>query len=235
MKFVKKLATRLFSGLMVLAVSWLAIGCAPVDTNAQMTPSLSSAQSAIAAATAAEQPAAELATATFAGGCFWCMEKPFDQLPGVVSTTSGYTGGKVENPTYTQVSAGETGHVEAVQVRYAPAQVSYETLLETFWHNVDPLDDLGQFCDKGAQYRAVVFYDNADQQRLAEASKASIAEQFDQPVVTDILPAAPFYNAEDYHQDYYKTRPVRYRVYRFGCGRDQRLSELWGADAPEHD
>jgi peptide-methionine (S)-S-oxide reductase len=237
---------------MIVAMSGLAIGCTPVDPMVTQLPR--AAQSAIAS-TAAVEPTAvegsaqitadlpadvaadvaagELATATFAGGCFWCMEQPFDQLPGVVSTTSGYTGGQVENPSYAQVSAGETGHVEAMQVRYDPAQVSYETLLETFWHNIDPLDNLGQFCDKGSQYRSVVFYGNAEQQRLAEASKAAVAEKLNQPVATDILPADPFYNAEDYHQDYYKTRPVRYKVYRFGCGRDQRLSELWGA--PAHD
>ncbi|NJM96378.1 MAG: peptide-methionine (S)-S-oxide reductase MsrA [Phormidesmis sp. RL_2_1] len=176
----------------------------------------------------------ELSTAIFAGGCFWCMEQPFDQLPGVVSTTSGYTGGTVENPTYAEVSGGSTGHVEAMEVRYDPQQVSYEKLLTTFWHNIDPLDNRGQFCDQGSQYRSAIFYDTAEQQALAEASKNEIAEQLDQPIATDILPAARFYDAEDYHQDYYQTHAVRYKVYRFGCGRDQRLSDLWGAEAPSH-
>lgn len=243
MAVIGKLVTRLVSGLIVLAVSWTASGCtqigAPTQTTQPSTQLPAADQPALVSTTAADTASnlasAELATAVFAGGCFWCMEQPFDQLPGVVSTTSGYTGGTTENPTYEQVSAGGTGHIESMQVRYDPAQVSYETLLETFWHNVDPLDNLGQFCDKGAQYRSAIFYENSEQQGLAEASKAAIAEKFDQPVVTDILPADPFYNAEDYHQNYYKTRPVRYKVYRFGCGRDQRLSELWGADAPAHE
>lgn len=163
------------------------------------------------------------------------MEPPFDSLSGVVSTTSGYTGGQVESPTYSQVSNGNTGHFEALQVVYSPEQVTYETLLETFWHNVDPLDDQGQFCDKGDQYRSAIFYDTPEQQMLAEATKQEVAAQLDSPVATEILPAAPFYPAEDYHQDYYLTHPVRYKVYRFGCGRDQRLGEVWGDDAPAHD
>ncbi len=175
------------------------------------------------------------ATAIFAGGCFWCMEQPFDVLPGVVSTTSGYTGGTVENPTYYQVSAGSTGHAEAMRVIYDPSQVSYETLLETFWHNIDPFDSQGQFCDKGSQYRSAIFYSDADQQALAEMTKQHVMERFDRSVATEITPASEFYPAEDYHQDYYLTRPVRYKVYRFGCGRDQRLSDIWGADAPMHE
>ena len=175
------------------------------------------------------------AQATFAGGCFWCMEHPFDELPGVLDTTSGYTGGTVENPSYYQVSNGDTGHVEAVQVTYDPEQVSYETLLDTFWHNVDPLDGGGQFCDRGSQYQSAIFYHNADQQQLATASKQALddSDGFAQPIATEIVPAATFYPAEDYHQNYYQTHPVRYRVYRFGCGRDQRLAQLWGAAAGE--
>ncbi|NJL84992.1 MAG: peptide-methionine (S)-S-oxide reductase MsrA [Leptolyngbyaceae cyanobacterium SM1_1_3] len=172
---------------------------------------------------------AELATATFAGGCFWCMEHPFDQLSGVISTTSGYTGGEVENPSYAQVSAGTTGHFEAMQVVYDPQQIGYEKLLEAFWPNVDPLDAGGQFCDRGSQYRSAIFYHSEQQQRLATASKAALASAFEQPIATEILPVLPFYPAEAYHQNYYQTHPVRYRVYRFGCGRDRRLEELWGS------
>ncbi|NEP19938.1 MAG: peptide-methionine (S)-S-oxide reductase MsrA [Leptolyngbya sp. SIO4C1] len=171
---------------------------------------------------------AESAIATFAGGCFWCMEQPFDQLTGVISTTAGYTGGQVENPSYSAVSSGRTGHVEAVQVRYEPAQIGYELLLEVFWHNVDPLDEQGQFCDRGSQYRSVVFTQDEQQRALAEASKQAVAEQLDSPVETKILPAVSFYAAEAYHQNYYQTHPVRYKLYRFACGRDQRLAALWG-------
>ena len=171
---------------------------------------------------------AATAQATFAGGCFWCMEHPFDELQGVIDTTSGYMGGTVEAPSYRQVSSGTTGHAEVVQVEYDPDIVSYETLLDTFWHNVDPLDGRGQFCDKGSQYRSIVFYHDDIQRQLAETSKQAISNQLDQPIVTDILSAGAFYPAEDYHQNYYQTHPARYRLYRFGCGRNQRLSELWG-------
>jgi len=171
-----------------------------------------------------------LAEATFAGGCFWCMEPPFDKLAGVVSTTSGYTGGQVKNPSYEQVSAGGTGHAESVRVVYDPAKVSYQKLLDVFWHNVDPLDAAGQFCDKGHQYRTAIFYHDDEQRRLAEASKAALeaSGRLRQPIVTEIVPAATFYPAEDYHQDYYQKNPIRYRFYRYGCGRDKRLEQLWG-------
>ncbi|HIK43898.1 MAG TPA: peptide-methionine (S)-S-oxide reductase MsrA [Leptolyngbyaceae cyanobacterium M65_K2018_010] len=181
---------------------------------------------------ASPTPATNLATATFAGGCFWCMEKPFDQLAGVVATTSGYTGGSKANPTYAEVSAGGTGHVEAVQVRYDPAQVSYETLLEVFWKNVDPVDNRGQFCDKGSQYRAKIFVHDDPQRQLAIASKQQLARQprlKDTPIATEIEPAQVFYPAEEYHQDYYLKHPVRYHFYRTTCGRDRRLAEVWGA------
>ena len=169
--------------------------------------------------------------ATFAGGCFWCMEKPFDDLRGVISTTSGYTGGTVEDPTYYQVSAGETGHVEAVQVRYDPDQVNYDTLLEVFWKNVDPLDDTGQFCDKGSQYRSKIFVHNDEQRQLAEASKQDLDKETftNSEIATEIEPAQTFYPAEEYHQDYYLKHPVRYNFYRTGCERDQRLEEVWGS------
>ncbi len=228
----KRLLARFLIGLSVLFISWGSVGCAQTDAANQQS---DSDRTGVTVSTSQVSEGTDLATATFAGGCFWCMEPPYDQLPGVVSTTSGYTGGTAENPTYAQVSAGGTGHVEAMQVRYDPDQVSYETLLETFWHNIDPLDNQGQFCDKGSQYRSAVFYENSAQQSAAEAAKQDIAGRFDQHIATEILPADDFYPAEDYHQDYYKTRPVRYKVYRFGCGRDQRLSEIWGADAPGHE
>ncbi|MBE9070593.1 peptide-methionine (S)-S-oxide reductase MsrA [Leptolyngbya cf. ectocarpi LEGE 11479] len=173
---------------------------------------------------------AEPAQATFAGGCFWCMEHPFDELSGVTNTTSGYMGGTVESPSYRQVSSGTTGHAEVVQVEYDTDSVSYETLLDTFWRNVDPLDARGQFCDRGSQYRSIIFYDDDPQQRLAKSSKQSVGELLGQPIATEILPATAFYPAEDYHQNYYQTHPARYRLYRFGCGRDQRLAELWGSE-----
>lgn len=172
-----------------------------------------------------------LATATFAGGCFWCMEPPFDQLDGVVSTTSGYIGGTVENPTYNQVSNGGTGHAEAVQVRYDPAKISYEQLLVTFWHNIDPLTANAQFCDYGSQYRSAIFYHDAEQQRLAGESKQflELSGYFSKPLVTEIVPATVFYPAEDYHQDYYQKNPLQYKYYRYTCGRDARLQQVWGA------
>lgn len=184
------------------------------------------------AAFASEGPPAGnagLATATFAGGCFWCMEPPFDGLPGVVSTTSGYTGGDKENPTYEEVSAGGTGHAEAVEIRYDPTRIDYSRLLEVFWRNIDPVDAQGQFCDRGNQYRSAIFYHDEEQRRLAEESKAALVKsgRFQQPVVTQIVPAGKFYPAEEYHQDYYRKNPVRYKFYRFRCGRDQRLQDIW--------
>jgi len=171
-----------------------------------------------------------VAVATFAGGCFWCMEPPFDKLDGVISTTSGYIGGTVPNPTYEQVSAGRTGHAEAVQVAYDPSRVTYEKLLDVFWHNVDPTVRDRQFCDFGSQYRTGIFVHNAEQRRLAEASKAALERNkpFKGSIVTEIVDAGTFYPAEEYHQDYYQKNPVRYRYYRAGCGRDARLKELWG-------
>ena len=182
------------------------------------------------AATAAEPVAKAQATATavFAGGCFWCMEPPFDKLPGVVATTSGYTGGQKINPTYQEVSAGDTGHIEAVQITYEPKQVSYERLLEVFWRNVDSLDKGGQFCDRGSTYTTAIFYQSEEQKKLAEQSKAAVDKKLGKAVVTMIRPAATFYAAEDYHQDYYQKNPLRYKYYRYSCGRDQRLEELWG-------
>ncbi len=171
------------------------------------------------------------AVAIFAGGCFWCMEPPYDNLPGVISTISGYTGGHTKNPTYEQTSAGNTGHTEAVQVRYDPGKVNYQTLLDVFWRNIDPLAVNRQFCDAGSQYRSGIFPANAEQRRLAEASKQRVAARFKQPVATEITDATTFYPAEEYHQDYYTKNPVRYKLYRFNCGRDARLQELWGKNA----
>jgi len=188
-----------------------------------------------APARAAASPASGLAHATFAGGCFWCMEGPFDHVPGVVSTTSGYTGGNVKKPSYEQVSSGATGHAESVDVVYDPAKVTYAQLLDVFWHNVDPLDGGGQFCDRGNQYRTAIFYHDAEQQRLAEESKQALeaSGRFKKKIVTQIVPAGEFYAAEDYHQDYYLRNPIRYKYYRFNCGRDDRLKQLWG-EAPAH-
>ncbi len=177
-------------------------------------------------------PASPRAVATFAGGCFWCMESPFDHLPGVVSVTVGYSGGQVKNPTYEQVSDGGTGHRESVQIVYDPRRVTYAQLLDVFWHNVDPTDNTGQFCDKGPQYRSAIFYHDETQKRLAEASKQNVEKRLGH-VATDILPASEFYRAEEYHQHYYKKNPVRYRFYRLNCGRDHRLAAVWGS-APAH-
>lgn len=169
------------------------------------------------------------ASVILAGGCFWCMEPPYDKTDGVISTISGYSGGKGANPTYEQVSAGSTGHLEVVKIEYDPAKVSYEKLLEIFWVNIDPLDADGQFCDKGSQYRSAIFFGNEKEKELAEASKKQIADKLGQEVMTDILPAADFYPAEDYHQDYYMKNPLKYKFYRYGCGRDARLEAVWGA------
>jgi len=191
--------------------------------------------SVIFVATGAVTSAMYLEKATFAGGCFWCMEHPFDQIPGVVSVTSGYTGGSKKNPTYEEVSSGGTGHAESVQVVYNPARVSYEKLLNVFWHNIDPSTGDRQFCDIGNQYRSAIFYHNEEQQRLALHSKALLEKNkpFQGAIVTEIVQASAFYSAEDYHQQYYKKNPVRYKFYRYRCGRDQRLKELWG-DAAGH-
>ncbi|MBW3560728.1 MAG: peptide-methionine (S)-S-oxide reductase MsrA [Proteobacteria bacterium] len=179
----------------------------------------------------APAPAAGVATAVFAAGCFWCVEEAFEKVPGVVGAVSGYTGGRAANPTYKQVSAGGTGHYEAVQVRYDPARVSYAQLLDTFWLNVDPLDGGGQFCDRGDSYKGAVFAATPEQRRLAEASKQKVAARLRRPVVTPILAASRFHPAEGYHQNYYKTNNTRYRVYKWKCGRSQRLEALWGKAA----
>jgi peptide-methionine (S)-S-oxide reductase len=184
---------------------------------------------------AAQDPAppaqTRLARATFAGGCFWCMEPPFDAIEGVVSTTSGYTGGHKPKPTYEEVSAGGTGHAESVQVVYDPSKVTYDRLLYVYWRNVDPFTRDAQFCDHGNQYRTAIFVHDEEQRRLAEESKAALEKRFGKPIVTEIVPTAMFYPAENYHQDFYKKNPVRYKFYRFSCGRDQRLHKIWGDEA----
>jgi len=186
-----------------------------------------------AAGHAQQKLASGLATGTFAGGCFWCMEPPYDELPGVVSTTSGYIGGHKKNPTYDEVSKGSTGHTEAVQVVYDPTKVTYERLLAVFWRNIDPTTPNAQFCDHGSQYRSGIFYHDDEQRRLAQASREQIerTKPFREAVVTEITRATTFYPAEDYHQDYYKKNPLRYKFYRANCGRDSRLEQLWGKPA----
>ncbi|MCH7915500.1 MAG: peptide-methionine (S)-S-oxide reductase MsrA [Deltaproteobacteria bacterium] len=178
--------------------------------------------------TAALQKGEEVAT--FAGGCFWCVESDFDKVPGVVRTISGYTGGLLKNPTYKQVSAGGTGHREAVQIFYDSKKVSYEKLLDIFWRSVDPTDAGGQFCDRGRSYETAIFANSPAQRRLAEASKQKLNKSgvLKKPIVTPIETAGVFYPAEDYHQDYYKKNPLRYKFYRYGCGRDARVREVWG-------
>lgn len=174
-----------------------------------------------------------LKTAIFAGGCFWCVESDFDKVPGVVTTISGYIGGKSKNPTYKQVTAGGTGHLEAVKITYDPKKVTYKRLLHIFWRSVDPTDGGGQFCDRGESYQTAVFAVDGEQKRVAEASKAKLQKsgKLEARILTPIRSAGPFYAAEGYHQDYYRKNPVRYRFYRFGCGRDARIRALWGKEA----
>jgi peptide-methionine (S)-S-oxide reductase len=181
--------------------------------------------------TAANPAAAALERATFAMGCFWCAETAFEGLPGVVSVTSGYTGGFKKDPTYEEVSSGTTGHAESVQILYDPKKITYEQLLDLFWHNIDPTSAEGQFCDRGHQYRSVIFYEGETQKKLAEASKHALEttpQRFKEKIVTELIAASKFYPAEEYHQDFYKKDPVRYESYRLGCGRDRRLEKLWG-------
>lgn len=220
------LSNRFWTGLLTVFLSFICLACTPGQ--------------GIAAPSASPVGDSPLATnapsnsrqAIFAGGCFWCMEQPFDQLPGVLQTTSGYTGGTVASPSYRQVSGGGTGHAEAVQITYNPDLVKYEQLLDTYWHNIDPFDAKGQFCDKGNQYRSAIFYTDGAQKQLAEHSKAAQAKAFNQTIATEITAAGPFYPAEDYHQNYYQTNAVKYQFYRYGCGRDRRLQAVWGSAAP---
>lgn len=170
------------------------------------------------------------AKAYFAGGCFWCMEEAFEKVEGVIETVSGYMGGTVKNPSYEEVSSGRTGHAESVEVRYDPARVTYTQLLEAFWRNVDPITPNAQFCDHGSQYRAAIFYQGDEEKRLAEESKRAIeqSKRFTAPIVTQVTSASEFFPAEEYHQDFYKKNPIRYKYYKFSCGRAQRLEALWG-------
>jgi len=176
-----------------------------------------------------------LKTATFAGGCFWCVESDFEKVEGVVEAISGYAGGHQENPTYKEVSAGGTGHTEAVEIRYDPDKITYKELLDVFWRHMDPTDAGGQFVDRGSQYRPAIFYHNEEQKRIAEESKAELDKsgRFSKPIVTEIVPLSKFYTAEDYHQDYYEKNPLRYKLYRFGSGRDQFINRVWGSAAKE--
>jgi len=183
------------------------------------------------AASSAKSPAVNNnATAIFAGGCFWCMEPPFDKLDGVLSTTSGYTAGHKINPSYREVSAGSTGHTEAIQIEYDPDKITYHELLDVFWKNIDPVSENRQFCDAGTQYRSGIYYMDAKQENAARQSLKQLQNNkpFKDDIATEILPASTFYPAEDYHQDYYQKNPIRYKYYRYRCGRDQRLEELWG-------
>jgi peptide-methionine (S)-S-oxide reductase len=181
-------------------------------------------------------PAAVADTATFAGGCFWCMEPPYDKIDGVASTTSGFAGGEKANPSYREVASGATKHTEVVQIVYDSTKVSYERLLRVYWHNVDPFDGSGQFCDRGSQYRPAIFAHTDRQRRLAEQSKETVAARFDQSLAVTINDLDAFYAAEEYHQNYYQKNPADYKRYRQGCGRDARLREIWGeaagSDAP---
>ncbi|PSQ75656.1 MAG: peptide-methionine (S)-S-oxide reductase [Bacteroidetes bacterium QH_7_62_13] len=196
----------------------------------------SDAENTASAAAESILPAAVADTATFAGGCFWCMEPPYDKVDGVASTTSGFAGGEKKNPSYREVSYGNTNHTEVVQVVYDSTKVDYERLLRIYWHNVDPFDGGGQFCDRGSQYRPALFAHDARQRRLADASKQAVAAQFDQSIAVEVQPLDAFYAAEEYHQNYYKKNPGEYKRYRRGCGRDARLREIWGdaagSDAP---
>ena len=205
--------------------------------NALLVRAATLAAASLLAATHPGEPAAvrplprsDPATALFAGGCFWSMEHPFDQLAGVLAVSVGYTGGRTKNPTYEEVSSGQSGHLEAVMVTYDHATVSYEKLVDAFWHSIDPLSPDGQFCDYGPQYRTAIFYRDSAQRRVAEQSKRQLetSARFGRPIVTAITPASEFYRAEEYHQHYYRKNPVRYNLYRVGCGRDRRLAQLWG-------
>ncbi len=209
---------RLFA---LFALSLALVNCGPSDNNARTD----RAPSAVVDGTAVVD------TALFAGGCFWCMEPPYDTLDGVLSTTSGYTAGSVVNPTYEQVSAGSTGHTEAMRVVFDPARMTYDRLLQVFWHNIDPFARNQQVCDRGSQYRSGIYPRNASQRAEAEASLRTVAARFTQPIATEIIAASPFYAAEDYHQNYYTKNPLRYKFYRSSCGRDTRLKEIWGDEA----
>jgi peptide-methionine (S)-S-oxide reductase len=207
------------------------LGLAFAATLASMLISAEPRAATAPSPSASAPPRVEIAA--FAGGCFWCMETQFEGVPGVLSVTSGYTGGHKVNPTYEEVGSGATGHYESVEIRYDPSKTSYDKLLTVFWHSIDPTQGDGQFCDIGTEYRSVIFTHGDVQRRLAEESKKRIeaSHVLKKPIVTPIVAAGPFYRAEEYHQDFWKKDPVRYQSYRFGCGRDQRLAQLWGKSA----
>jgi len=209
---------KIFSYLFLIVIG-LAVGCQNANGDKQEAKNVM------------ETNNTQVKTATFAGGCFWCTEADFEKIPGVLKVISGYTGGSKDNPTYEEVSAGKSGHVEAVQVHYDPAKISYDQLLDAFWRHVDPTDGGGQFVDRGSQYRSVIFYHNDDQRQAAEKSKEALNKsgRFNKPVRTEILPFGKFYEAEAYHQDYYRNNPLRYKYYRHGSGRDQFLEKVWGS------
>lgn len=214
-----------FRSLLIIAAATVAVA-----SVAMLRPRPTQAQH-VAADTRQDDGRQERRTIILAGGCFWCMEPPFEKVPGVYGVRSGYTSGRVPNPTYEQVSAGGTGHTEAVEIEFDPRRVTYEQLLDLFWHNIDPLTANAQFCDRGSQYRAGIYPKSPEERAAAEASKAAVARKLGQPVVTEIVDATTFYPAEAYHQDYYKKNPVRYKFYRSSCGRDGRLKQLWGSAA----
>jgi peptide-methionine (S)-S-oxide reductase len=203
-------------------------------SSAKATAAPPTATSRSASATSRSAPAAVNDLATFAAGCFWCAETAFEGVPGVLSVTSGFSGGPEKNPTYEMVSSGRTGHAEAVHVVFDPKRITYSKLLQIFWHNVDPMQAEGQFCDHGHQYRSAIFWKDETQHRLAEESKRALeaSKRFKRPIVTEIVRFTAFYPAEEYHQDYYKKNPEHYHAYRTGCGRDRRLQEIWGSEAP---
>ena len=221
------LPIALFAGLMAFSVYTMARS--GTETAPRPGEAVLSGPAGQSGPSGEAMPSSDTALATFAGGCFWCMEPPYDELDGVISTIAGYIGGSLPNPTYGQISTGGTGHTEAMEIRYDPSKITYQELLDVFWVNIDPTVDDRQFCDRGSQYRAGIFYHDADQKTLAEASRQKIIDsgRFDR-VVTEITPASTFYRAEEYHQDYYIKNPLRYKFYRYNCGRDRRLEELWG-------
>lgn len=238
-------STRLLPRSPLVLLVWLAlVGCGPcgrpdgpthvVDPPAEQTPSPSIDEFEGVGSPLAPPLAEGQREAVFAGGCFWCMERPFEELDGVIAVVSGYTGGRTERPTYRQVSAGITGHYEAVRVVYDPARITYARLLEVFFRNVDPTQGNGQFCDRGEQYRSAIFVRDASERAAARAALDDVARRLGRRIVTSILDVAPFYVAEAYHQDYHRTHPVEYAAYRHGCGRDARLRELWGDAAGAH-
>jgi peptide-methionine (S)-S-oxide reductase len=218
--------TRTVSATLLLAVAF----AAPSTAARNASPAAGGTAPKAAAAPA---PAPRTEVATFAGGCFWCMETQFEQRPGVISVVSGYTGGHTVHPTYEEVGSGSTGHMESVEIRFDPARISYAQLLDLFWHSIDPTQGNGQFCDHGSEYRSAIFVHGEKQRQLAEESKRRLeaSHVLKRPIVTTIVAAGPFYRAEEYHQDFWKKDPARYHEYREGCGRDRRLRELWGKAA----